>query len=260
MGARLGQHFLTSEGAAHSLVNALPLQTGDTIVEIGPGKGALTKVLLKTGNRVVAIEKDELLAETLHETFRAECAAAQLQIVTGDVRDFDPQQHTRGPYVLAANIPYYITGEILRMFLTASKQPHAMALLMQKEVAERIVARDKKESLLSLSVKAYGTPKIVAKVKRGSFSPPPKVDSAILLIDTISRDFFTSISENEFFEVLHAGFAAKRKQLGGALEKVFGTRAREALGQCSISEKARAEDLSLEQWKKLTETLSSWGR
>jgi 16S rRNA (adenine1518-N6/adenine1519-N6)-dimethyltransferase len=157
-------------------------------------------------------------------------------------------------YVVAANIPYYITGEIIRHFLTAPKQPRAMSLLIQKEVAERIVARDGKESILSLSVKAFGKPSIVAKVPAGCFNPPPRVDSAILLVENISRDFFDTIKEEDFFKVIKAGFASKRKMLAGNLKGLFGDAAG-TLAECHIDPKVRAEDLQLNQWKLLTQKL-----
>jgi 16S rRNA (adenine1518-N6/adenine1519-N6)-dimethyltransferase len=125
-----------------------------------------------------------------------------------------------------------------------------MTLLVQKEVVERIVAKKGKESLLSVSVKVYGEPKYVKTVKAGSFSPAPKVDSAILLIDNISRNFFGDISEERFFEILHAGFAHKRKQLQGNLKAVFNEKIlKEKMMFCGILESARAEDLSVNNWK-----------
>jgi len=254
MGMRLGQHFLTGTWAARALTNAVDVQDGEAIVEIGPGKGALTKELLSTGARVVAIEKDEALAARLEEQFAGEIRSGQLKIIADDVRNFEPAHLHLKRYVVAANIPYYITGEIIRQFLTTNRQPRAMALLVQKEVAERIIARDGKESILSLSVKAYGTPKLVAKVSRGNFSPPPSVDSAILLIRNISRDFFADVDEKRFFDVIHAGFASKRKQLAGNLKKHFGDSS--ALALANFPEKVRAEDLALAAWGKITAALT----
>ncbi len=250
-GARLGQHFLNAPWVARDLVASLAVRDNETILEIGPGKGALTKVLLETGHPVIAIEKDEMLVEYLNHEFASAVASKQLTILGNDIRDFTPEDVglATGKYVLAANIPYYITGEIIRMFLETKMQPRAMALLIQKEVAERIVARDGKESILSLSVKAYGKPRIVAKVPAGCFNPPPSVDSAILLVENISRDFFADLSENDFFKVIKAGFAAKRKQLGGNIEKIFGGRGITALEQARIARTARAEDLTLEEWR-----------
>src|SRR3989338_7067396 len=133
------------------------------------------------------------------------------------------------------------------MFLEAPIQPRTMALLVQKEVAQRVVAS--KETILSLSVKVYGTPKILAKVSRGNFSPPPSVDSAILLIENISRDFFKDCDEQRFFDVVRAGFGSKRKQLAGNLKRKFGR------VPDGLPSKIRAEDLTIEKWKKITQKL-----
>ncbi len=257
-GARLGQHFLTARWAAGKLVASAGITPEDTVLEIGPGKGALTEHLLKTGARVIAIEKDEALSENLHETFAEEIASKRLHIVTGDVRDFNPANSQRpiASYILAANIPYYITGEILRHFLSSSHQPRTMALLVQKEVAERVVARDGKESILSLSVKAYGTPKVAGKVARGNFSPPPSVDSAILVVERISRANFEDVSERAFFTLLHVGFASKRKLLAGNLAKQWGREvASAALEEAGIPPTARAEDVPLQKWLALARML-----
>ncbi|OGG52951.1 ribosomal RNA small subunit methyltransferase A [Candidatus Kaiserbacteria bacterium RIFCSPHIGHO2_02_FULL_55_25] len=249
-GARLGQHFLKHGWAARSLAHAAGIRSGETFLEIGPGKGILTKELLALAP-VVAIEKDEALVEQLRVMFAEDIATGRLRLVTGDVRDVTPESLGLPTYVLAANIPYYITGEIIRQFLTASVQPRAMALLVQKEVAQRIVSG--KESILSLSVKAYGTPRLVEKVSRTHFSPPPSVDSAILAVTDISKKFFDTISEENFFRVVRAGFASKRKMLANNLAVIFDkVRVGEALRSCDIPEKARAEDVSLEKWKRLT--------
>ncbi len=250
-GRRLGQHFLNAQWVARDLIEAVAPKEGEVIFEIGPGRGALTERLLATGNVVVAIEKDEVLANILLEKFKSEIATGKLHLVQGDIRDADSYDVLEErPYVIAANIPYYITGEIIRDFLTARHQPRAAALLIQKEVAERICARDGKESILSLSVKAYGSPRLVAKVPASAFNPPPAVDSAILLIDSISHDFFSEISEERFFALVKAGFSAKRKMLVGNLAKPLPD-ARAALEAAGIAPKARAENLTLDEWKAL---------
>lgn len=253
-GARLGQHFLKHAWAAAKLAHAAEIREGETFVEIGPGKGVLTRELLKLGP-VVAIEKDPPLVALLQETFAEEVATKRLTLIESDVRDIDPQKLRLDTYVLAANIPYYITGEIIRQFLTTSTPPRAMALLIQKEVAQRITSD--RESILSLSVKAYGVPKIVEKVSRTHFSPPPSVDSAILSVTHISRDFFAAISEDDFFRIVHAGFASKRKFLSNNLAIVYGKDAvTHAFLACGIAEKARAEDVHLEEWKHLATLLA----
>lgn len=252
-GARLGQHFLIHGWAARALAHAVAPRVGETILEIGPGKGMLTKELLALGP-VVAIEKDEALVETLRGAFADAIRSEQLRLVPGDVRDVTPESLGLTRYTVAANIPYYITGEIIRQFLTALTQPRAMAILIQKEVAQRIVSE--KGSILSISVRAYGAPKIVEKVPRKHFSPPPSVDSAILRVDSISRDFFRDVDEAHFFDVVRAGFASKRKYLSSNLSTRFDkARVREALAQSGVAEKARAEDISLAQWKRLAQKL-----
>ncbi|MEX0930453.1 MAG: 16S rRNA (adenine(1518)-N(6)/adenine(1519)-N(6))-dimethyltransferase RsmA [Candidatus Paceibacterota bacterium] len=258
----LGQHFLTSEGAVKRILEAADLKEGETVLEIGPGRGVLTKALLGAGARVLAVEKDEALAEQLKETFSEEVERGSLVIVVDDIQNANLGDTECGilntGYSLVANIPYYITGAIIRQFLSAEHQPKKMVLLVQKEVAERIVTKGKgggegrhgKESLLSLSVKAYGDPKMAGTVKAGSFNPPPKVDSAILAVENISRDFFKNVREEYFFELLHRGFRQKRKQLAGNLKDRFSAETVEnALSHCSINKQARAEELSLDEWK-----------
>lgn len=259
---RLGQHFLVGTWAAAKLAEAVVVRPGragdgETILEIGPGKGALTRELLRTGARVVAVEKDAELVRLLQATFAEEIASGQLRIIAEDIRNVDATKLGLSHYVLAANIPYYITGEILRQFLETAVQPRALALLVQKEVAERILARNGKESILSLSVKAYGRPSIVAKVARGNFSPPPSVDSAILLIDDVSKDFFAAISEQDFFSIVRAGFSSKRKFVASNLSSLYSKDAvLRSLSACGIDEKTRAEDIPLERWERVVETLT----
>ena len=254
MGQKLGQHFLIHSWAAKALAYAAEPREGETILEIGPGKGVLTRELLALGP-VVAVEKDEALVEVIKHTFADDIASGRLRIVSDDVRNVSPASLGLSTFVLAANIPYYITGEIIRQFLSGDTQPRAMALLIQKEVAQRIV--NKKESILSLSVKAYGTPRIVEKVPKKHFSPPPSVDSAILAVDNISKDFFDSVSEEKFFTVVRAGFASKRKMVANNLSVTFDKeKVRAAMSAARSDEKARAEDIALEGWKQLTVALA----
>ena len=248
----LGQNFLTSIPARIAIVNAGNLVSSDTVLEIGPGKGFLTEGLLKTGAKVVAIEKDRELISILNEKFSEEIKSGQLKLINDDALDFSLASCSLLPasYKLIANIPYYITGAILEKYLSCKNQPSQMVVLVQKEVAERIVAQDKKESILSLAVKAYGEPKIVYRVKRGSFNPIPNVDSAVLSITNISRKNFKSDKHEElFFKLIKAGFSHKRKFLISNLRETFPTIDFISLFQTNnISEKIRAEDVSLEKW------------
>ncbi|HUY05456.1 MAG TPA: 16S rRNA (adenine(1518)-N(6)/adenine(1519)-N(6))-dimethyltransferase RsmA [Candidatus Paceibacterota bacterium] len=241
----LGQNFLMHARIAERIALAAELARDAVVFEIGPGTGMLTRELLKLAQRVIALEADQELFERLQTDFADEIRAGRLELLGGDIRTFDIGSLPRG-YALVANIPYYLTGEIFRMFLTTPNQPSAMTLLVQKEVAERI-ARAKKESILSLSVKAYGTPKYEFTVPRGAFSPAPKVDSAVLTIRGISRKHFPTRAEEErFFELVHAGFAHKRKFVRKNLAEA-------SLPQGDIPEKARAEDLPLAAWLSLIE-------
>lgn len=250
----LGQNFLMHQATAERIARSASLSSKDTVVEIGPGTGKLTIALLALTKSVIAIEKDDALVAQLKETFSNEIQNKKLTLLHEDVRTFSYTKTT--PYHVVANIPYYITGEIIRQFLTAKKKPLSMTLLVQKEVAERI-ARSKKESLLSLSVKVFGNPAYVFTVSRGSFVPAPKVDSAVLHISDIHTPFASSKEEERFFALLHAGFAHKRKLLIKNLQNLASAekllRAFQASG---VLDKARAEDISLVSWKKLAKELS----
>ncbi len=248
----LGQNFLKSESALKAIINAGDINTGDIILEIGPGKGALTEKLLERAGKVIAIEKDNELFALLSEKFAHEIKSGKFILIHDDILDFDHTHYKllTTNYKLIANIPYNITGAILKKFLSSDNQPEQMVLLVQKEVAERIVARDKKESILSMSIEAYGAPRYIAKVPARYFSPAPKVDSAIISIENISKDSFKNAGEEEhFFDVVKAGFAHKRKFLAGNLSvKLPHEDWREKFKKCGISEKSRAEDIKLKDW------------
>lgn len=259
----LGQHFLHNPYYLGVLADAADTQQGNTVIEIGPGEGTLTEVLLKRGARVLVVEKDARLIPLLREKFAQEIMQGELVIVEGDALEFIIPQHLKnktGEYKVVGNIPYYITGALLRKYLTDNRQPSTLVFLIQKEVAERIARsnpdvksgprpkRRGKESLLSLSVKAYGTPTYIKTVPRGAFVPPPAVDSAILLVSNISRkNFKNKEHEERFFTLLHAGFAQKRKFLKRNIENVIKD-TENALHYAGIDLQARAEDVSLEQW------------
>ncbi len=289
----LGQHFLRSTSALLKIVEAACLSRGDTVLEVGPGEGVLTEPLLQQAGKVIAVEKDDRLIPILKDKFQNEIAAGKLELIHADILEFSifNFQFSKKPYKIVANIPYYITGALIRKFLESETQPSAMVLLLQKEVAKRIVAQDGRESILSISVKAYGVPKYIDTVKAGAFSPPPKVDSAIIAIEGISRKFFMDTAsyssfpkggarraedfkslpasesgtpfmkgrmrgedlagrEKQFFALLKKGFAHPRKLLASNLGI-----SQEKLRDCGVTEKARPENLSVEDWKCLSISL-----
>jgi 16S rRNA (adenine1518-N6/adenine1519-N6)-dimethyltransferase len=294
----LGQNFLKSQEALRMMCTAGEVGNKDIILEIGPGKGALTEKLLEKAQKVIAIEKDRDLIELLSEKFAEEIKTKKLILLNEDILNLSipetffkfssgprmredegpdhsenlkmPQEYSLN-YKLIANIPYNITGAIFKKFLSCDYQPERMILLVQKEVAERIVARDGKESILSLSVKAYGTPKYIMKVHKRFFSPAPKVDSAIIAITNISKNNFKTnfqiepkalSEEKNFFNIIKAGFAHKRKVLRKNLEsseylEVGLPNIDKLFEKLKIDPRTRAEDVKFEQWILISQNLST---
>ena len=270
----LGQNFLKSEIALRKIVEAGEITEDDVILEIGPGKGALTEKLLGSRCKVLAVEKDKELYEFLKTKFAKEISSGQFNLIHGDILEFDTRTYNLDTrtYKIIANIPYNITGAILKKFLTEKNQPKSMVLMVQHEVAKRIMGRSGKarpqelkssgvarsaksgfrESILSISVKAYGEPKMIMKVPARYFSPKPKVDSAIIAIKNISRRTFekNGVSEEKFWEIVKKGFAHKRKMLSGNLKNIVSDI------PPSLKDK-RAEDLTLSDWIVLTRKLDS---
>lgn len=271
----MGQNFLKSKEALFKMCEAGEVNNNDIVVEIGSGKGALTEKLLERARKVIAIEKDRDLMDILVEKFEKEIKSSKLILLNEDILYFDPvkQGLIEGGYKIIANIPYNITGSIIRRFLSEVIKPNIMTLLVQKEVAERIVARDGKESILSLSIKAYGTPKYIMKVHKRFFSPSPKVDSAIISISVISnKTFKDKRKEDSFFRLIKAGFAHKRKVLRKNLEDFQINNQYSEVGpalsagrlpniddifkKLGIDERVRAEDVPFEKWLALNGIIS----
>jgi len=255
----LGQHFLNSDYVPKKMCDAASLEAGDIVLEIGPGTGALTQEILARGASVIALEADLRAIESLNETFTAAIAAGQLTIHHHDARTIEPTEFglKNQQYKVVANIPYYISGLLFRTMLETDCQPNTLVFLVQKEVAGRI-ARDKKESLLSLSVKCYGKPSYIGTIARGHFTPPPKVDSAIVAVTDISKSAFDTMSERDFFILLHLGFGQKRKQLLSNLSKSYPRpQLEEIFKEIGLTLNIRAEDVSLTGWLTLAEKLLS---
>lgn len=257
----LGQNFLHAPNVVRNIVITGHISPKESVLEIGPGKGVLTEALLEAGATVTAVEKDDNLIPFLNEKFKEFVKTAQLKLFHADILEISPTTiGIERPYKLIANIPYYITGEIIRKFLETSTPPECMVLMVQKEVAERIVSRDGKESILSISVKAYGKPKYVETVKARCFRPIPNVDSAILLIDSISKEFFNQhkVSEEHFFNVVRAGFAHKRKFLINNLEILAPKPILISIfNEIAISPTVRAESINTETWGRIAQKISS---
>ncbi len=247
----LGQNFLTSGKAVFEIVNAGEIVKGESILEIGPGKGALTEELLKAGAKLTVIEKDRELIPYLEEKFAKEIKDKTLKIIEGDVLNLEIESifKKNEKYKLIANIPYYITGAIIERFLSIKKKPLLMVILVQKEVAERIVARDKKESILSLAVKFYGIPKLIYKVSAGSFFPKPKVDSAVLKITLNEPDKEKESLEDIYLTVVKKSFSHKRKMMLGNLKKEMPEiKWDEIFQKLNIKTTVRGEDLTSEDF------------
>jgi len=246
-----GQNYLVSEGAIQNIVAAADIHTGDTLVEVGPGFGVLTLALVESGAAVVSFEIEKKL-QPYWDTVQSE--HANLRVVWGNVLHQFDAVLLPGAYKVIANLPYQITSQVIRLFLERPNPPTRMVVMVQKEVAERIVAKPGDMSLLAVSVQYFGVPKIVSKVAAGSFWPAPKVDSAILAVtDIVVRE-----GSEQFFRVVRAGFENKRKQLWRNLSVGFGLDkevVQQVLKQVTGNERIRAQELSIAQWKDLVARL-----
>jgi 16S rRNA (adenine1518-N6/adenine1519-N6)-dimethyltransferase len=254
----LGQHFLNSDYVPKKMCDAAAVQAGDTVLEIGPGTGVLTREILGRGAKVVAVEADARAITELETTFAAEIATQQLTIFHHDARQLDMAAFglQDQQFKVVANIPYYISGLLFRQCLESDIQPTDLVFLVQKEVAERI-ARSTKESILSMSVKVFGDPSYVCTIKRGHFTPPPAVDSAIVAVHNINKSRLQSVTAVTFFTALHAAFGQKRKQIAGNLRTLFNKEeVVSTLTTMSIVPTIRAEDLSIDQFMTLITALS----
>ncbi|MCX6716365.1 MAG: 16S rRNA (adenine(1518)-N(6)/adenine(1519)-N(6))-dimethyltransferase RsmA [Candidatus Taylorbacteria bacterium] len=254
----LGQNFLHDAGALHDIALAGNISAGDTVLEIGPGEGALTSELLKSAKKVVVVEKDDRLIPILEKKFAKEKAEGKFILIHGDILEKNPGGLglKRGEYKVIANIPYYITGEVTRMFLESEDYPSTVVFLVQKEVAERMV--DEKESILSISVKVYGSPKYIRTVKSGSFRPAPSVDSAVIGIYNISKKIFedNKINEEDFFDIVKTGFSHKRKKLISNLAEFYDQKDLENIWSLlNLDINTRAETVKLETWVKIASNL-----
>jgi len=268
----LGQNFLIDEKVLNKIIKASELNKNDFVLEIGPGLGTLTNELVKKCKRVVAIEKDKKMAELIKEEGKPKATLANvafgfpsdLKIINDDILKINLNKllnkHSKNKkYKLISNIPYYITSPVIKLFLENSIQPELIVLLVQKEVAERICAGPGKLSVLALSVQLYGEPEIVSYVDKSAFYPEPKVDSAILRIKNIKKNY-PDEHYKKLFKIIKIGFSSKRKKLINNLSAGLRLDKKESesiLQQSKINLNARAQELSLEEWDRLVKlTLS----
>lgn len=245
----LGQHWLHDRSVLAHIADCAEVQQGDMVLEIGPGLGTLTSELLRRTDRVMAVEFDSELARKLPAQFPGK----NLQVVNQDILTFDVSQLPTG-YKVAANVPYYITSKIVQLLMTAVNKPSVAVLLVQKEVAERLAAQPGDMSILAVSAQLYAEVSLGDVVPAALFTPPPKVDSQVVVLRTRTEPLFTDISEKEYFRVVKAGFSAKRKKLRSSLAGGLGLSKPDVealLEKAGISPDLRAEDLTLAQWHEL---------
>jgi len=242
----LGQHWLTDRTSLEAMCEAADVQLHDTVLEIGPGIGTLTELLVKRAGRVIAVEFDRKLADELPERVRAE----NLEVVSQDILSFDFNQLEPG-YKVVANIPYYLTSNLIRVLSETSNPPAIVALLVQKEVAERVVAEPGQMSILSVTAQYYWQVALGSVVPAELFMPPPKVDSQVLVLKRRAIPLFKEIDIKVFFRLVKAGFSQKRKTLANSISGGLQLKREEVielLEQAGIASSTRAQVLSLDDW------------
>ena len=246
----LGQHWLRDRDVLAHIADCADLSADDTVLEIGPGLGTLTSELLRRAGRVVAVEFDGELARKLPAQFPGK----NLSVVNADILKFDLTDLPTG-YKVVANVPYYITSKIVQMLMTATNKPSVTVLLVQREVAERLAAEPGQMSILAVSAQVFADVSLGDVVPASMFTPPPKVDSQVVILKTRDASFFTDIDESDFFSVVKAGFSAKRKKLRSSLSgglKLSKPDTENLLQKAGINPNDRAEMLTLDDWSRLT--------
>ncbi len=253
----LGQNFLHDPYTLEKIVALAELPPGATVLEIGPGTGNLTRALARAAGRVIAVEVDDRLIPLLQAAFADQ---PHVEIVHGDILTLDLAGRLGDtPYILVANLPYYITSAILRHVFEGMPRPQRVVVTVQREVAERLVATPGDMSLLAVSVQFYGQPRIALRLGAGAFWPRPDVDSAVVRIDVYERPPVDVADEALFFRVVRAGFGQKRKQLRNAISAGLGldkAAADALLRAAGIDPQRRAETLSLEEWAALARAVA----
>jgi 16S rRNA (adenine1518-N6/adenine1519-N6)-dimethyltransferase len=245
----LGQHWLKDEATLEAICEAANLQHSDIVLEIGPGLGDLTRQLVKRAGKVIAVELDEKLAKDLFNNLTAD----NLEVVQGDILKFDLTQLPPN-YKVVANIPYYLASNLVRTLSESPSPPLVMVLLVQQEVAERIAAEPGDMGLLSVSTQLYYNPKLGPQISADLFTPPPKVDSQVIVLKKRSEPLFDNLDTKVYFRLVKAGFSSRRKKLRGSLAAGLAISKLDAdaiLKAADIDGDLRAQNLSLSDWHKL---------
>lgn len=245
----LGQHWLKDRILLGGIADEAAIFADDTVLEIGPGLGTLTSELLARAKKVVAVEFDEALAHKLPGQFPGK----NLEVIVSDILKFDLSVLPKD-YVVVANVPYYITSKIVQKLMTADNKPRVTVLLVQKEVAERLAAEPGNMSMLALSAQVFATARLGIEVPREFFTPPPEVDSQVVILEARAQPLVSAEQEQAFFRLARAGFSEKRKKLRSSLAgglQIAKEEADELLEKASISPQARAQELSIDDWKNL---------
>lgn len=246
----LGQHWLKDRDILAAIADAAELTPTDTVLEVGPGLGTLTSELLRQASKVVAVEFDEELARKLPGQFPGKA----LEVHSEDILQFDLSTLPAG-YKVVANVPYYITSKIIETLMTATNKPSKVVILVQKEVAVRVAAKPGDMSILAVSAQMFAEAELGIEVPRQHFTPPPKVDSQVVVLTTRATPLVDAENEKLFFRVVKAGFRAKRKMLRSSISAglvLSKPEAEELLRSVSIDPNKRAEDLSIDDWIRLT--------
>jgi 16S rRNA (adenine1518-N6/adenine1519-N6)-dimethyltransferase len=250
----LGQHFLRDLSFVRRIVEAAEIAPGDTVVEIGPGRGALSRRLAEVSPRLVLVELDASLADRLRETF---ADRPTVTVITADAREFDPEtvaELTGRPYRVVGNLPYYAAAPIVRRFLELPRKPEMLVVMVQREVAQGMAARPGDMGLLSVGVQVYAEPRIVCHVPPRAFAPPPKVHSSVVALKVRPRPAVTVEPLETFFDLVRAGFAAPRKTLSNSLSvglRVPAPTLAPVLQSTGIDPRRRPSTLSIPEWEAL---------
>ena len=246
-----GQHFLFNPRIIKKIIDYSGVTANDTVVEIGPGFGTMTKLLAERAKKVIAIEIDRRLVARLKESLSIN---KKVEIIAADALKF-PYETIKGQFKVVANIPYYITTPLIFRLLEFREKIPGMTLLLQKEVAKRITASpgSKDYGVLSITTQLYTKPELKFLVRKGAFSPPPEVDSAVVCFEVYTKPIYKINDKPFFLKIVKTAFSQRRKTISNSLKSFRGIK--EALLKAGIDSKLRAENLSVEDYIKLSEAL-----